>query len=158
MKQLYRYIIVFLLGFIVGFLIFSLIFRQREIIIPKVVTITKTIKEPHYIVEILKEKEGQKVETGWFLHTFQDSILQASIEAKTDSVRNFKYTIFKYPIIEITKEKEIEKLRCKKWLIYTISNFGSINFGLGYRFLSIGASYDFVRKEFKPSIGLFLNF
>jgi hypothetical protein len=158
MKQLYRYIIVFLLGFIVGFLIFSLIFRQREIIIPKVVTITKTIKEPHYIVEILKEKGGQKVETGWFLHTFQDSILQASIEAKTDSVRNFKYTIFKYPIVEITKEKEVEKLKYKRWLIYTNSDFEKINFGLGYRFLSIGASYDFNKKEFKPAIGIFLNF
>jgi len=155
MKRVSIYLICFLGGVITGFIIFSRCYKPIEIPVLRFKTITNTIKEPHYIVRIYKEE--QKV--NWYLHHFKDSVLEASLEAKTDSVRNFKYTILKAPeIVYFEKEKVKEKILEKKWLIFLNSDFQKVNLGIGYKYFSIGSSYDIVKKEFRPSIGVFINF
>jgi len=145
--------IIFLLGVTIGFILFSILYKPPIIEVPiiRYKTITNTIEKPVEVIKIYREKET--IPYSWHLFTFRDSTLEATFEAKTDSVRNFKYHIFKIP--EIIYKTEMVKLE-KNYVLGFNTNFQDIETFFGYKFITIGVRYQ--NKKFTPQVGVLLKF
>lgn len=161
-KNILEKVIFFLIGIIIGFILAIIFWKpvlHIEVPVVREITKTKTIEKPSKTEIILKSlpPETLILKEPWYRYTFEDSILSASFEAKTESVQNFIYTILRYPELIKYVEKEKVKYKSKDFSILC-GWFYKDNIFLGGSFKHFGliAGYSILDK--RPNIGVFLKF
>lgn len=162
-KNISEKVIFFLIGIIIGFILAVVFWKpvlHIEVPVVREITKTKTIEKPSKTEIILKEIPETtfvRIPSYWYKHIFEDSIITASFEAKTESVMNFNYTILKYPEIIKYVEKEQVKYKAKDFSILG-GWFYKDNIFLGGSFKHFGLITGYSISNREPGIGIFLKF
>lgn len=152
----------FIAGVISGILIALLLYPKPKIINEPYVIAYKPkkgkIEKPTEIKKIIVHKyDTVVIKPNWNFFVFEDSVIWAGFEAKTDSVANFSYEILHYPEVQIIR-KIVEKHK-PDWLFHADYVYPySFGIGLGYKFIHLGVISDYKFRRYNPYVGLYFTF